>query len=464
MSGARLLGLCAVALALAACTRVFDAVTPNGTEMACTPQSTDPACAPSAWPIGIHTANSDPWLVAHNQVITSMNPAVLVLNFDNGASSDDTLSAAKTLRDALATGSTYHDYQGGDATLFMTYQILPIVDLTNNNPSNPPAPSGWSNPSSSLLPTTSTGEFDPTQLFSPGFADFGFTDPSSSPPRPLSLCELFEKGIVNEVWIQDGESDVAGGPQRRAPLYLERKQEYYENDSKIAGEFDQCVGGGTTVSCLSNITCGVTVRIAHLDPLVSLGGAGVGCDLEIRGWGIEGMWADVPALEPDAAAFLNQDFDTRFGVNFNGWPEICDPKSAAAGVTCVTYTTTTADGSTQTSASGVYSDSTPWTIDPFLQGCGSSQFPPNATLRGDFENTTSRVESRCEHFGLRDALGGGDTYQIYPASTVVMQDPTYTGCGGGWQIYWRQSMPGYQNQATASDGTPMKNWWPVLFY
>jgi hypothetical protein len=31
-------------------------------------------------------------------------------------------------------------------------------------------------------------------------------------------------------------------------------------------------------------------------------------------------------------------------------------------------------------------------------------------------------------------------------------------------FYWRQSMPGYQNKATATDKTPMKNWWPVLFY
>ena len=123
--------------------------------------------------------------------------------------------------------------------------------------------------------------------------------------------------------------------------------------------------------------------------------------------------------------------------------------------------TETNGGSTQTSASGVYTDSTPWTIHPFLQGCGSSQFPPNATLRGDFENTTSHVESRCEHFGLKDGPGGLDTYQIYPAATVVMQDlPTPTAAG--WTD-WRQSMPGYGNQAKTQTGQPMENWWPVLF-
>ena len=63
-----------------------------------------------------------------------------------------------------------------------------------------------------------------------------------------------------------------------------------------------------------------------------------------------------------------------------------------------------------------------------------------------------------------DNPAGGDLYQMYPAATLAAQAPTYVGCGGDWQIYWRQSMPGYQNKATARDGTPMKNWWPILFY
>ena len=37
-------------------------------------------------------------------------------------------------------------------------------------------------------------------------------------------------------------------------------------------------------------------------------------------------------------------------------------------------------------------------------------------------------------------------------------------CGGGWQVYWRQSFPGLGNQAIGADGRPMKNWWPFLFY
>ncbi|HEY2595771.1 MAG TPA: hypothetical protein VGK33_17910, partial [Chloroflexota bacterium] len=76
-------------------------------------------------------------------------------------------------------------------------------------------------------------------------------------------------------------------------------------------------------------------------------------------------------------------------------------------------------------------------------------------------------DARCEHFGLGDGPGGKDLYTSYSSAVVAGYDQMYTGtsaCPAGWQIYWRQSMPGYQNQARAIDGTPMKNWWPILFY
>src|SRR5262249_45604411 len=143
-------------------------------------------------------------------------------------------------------------------------------------------------------------------------------------------------------------------------------------------------GGSGSSGCLDDIICDVTVRLAHLDPA-----RGPGCDLEVRGWGIEGMWSALPAFSADANAFLNDDFDTRFGVRFAGWSDICDQ----AGSTCVTYPT-------PTEATGTYADMTRWTINPFLQGCGSTQFPPNATQRGDLANLATTVNSRCAHFGM----------------------------------------------------------------
>jgi hypothetical protein len=458
-------GLCALIclelVSSAACNQVWNAVTTED----CQPGSTSPECASTGWPTTDHGANSDPWLVTHNQVITSMRPNVLVLNFDNSVSSTDTMTTAKTLASALADGSSYQGYQDAAAPKFLQYTILPIVDLTNynpnnpsSNPNNPPVPPGWTNPSSSLLPTDSTGKFDPTQLFQAQFANFGFSDASL---QPLSLCQLFENGDVNEVWIQDGETDAMGGPQRRAPLYLERKQMYDDTGSAISGSFEDCIGGGSGVVCLDGISCNVTVRLVHIDP--TNGGEGVSCNLEVQGWGIEGMWKVLPSFQADAYAFLNRDFDTRFtGITFNGWPDICDLN----GTPCVSYPSDPTEFAAA-SPPGAAPGSPVWNIPSprFRQGCGSSQFQPNATLRGDFGNTTTNVESRCAHFGLGDAPDGTDAYETYPAATVAAQDQTYVGdCGGGWQIYWRQSMPGYQNHATARDGTPMKNWWPMLFY
>lgn len=454
------LWLCLGVSTVGACTQVFDAVTTED----CVPGSADLNCTPTGWPTDGHGANSDPWLVTHNQVINVMKPNVLVLNFDNNVSSAETLITAQTLAAALGVGSSYHGYQDPTVPPFLQYQILPIVDLTNynpnnptSNPNNPPAPGTWTNPSSTLLPTDSTGKFDPTQLFRAQFANFGFTDTSS---QPVSLCQLFEQGKVNEVWIQDGETDAMGGPQRRAPLYLERKQIYDDTGRAISGSFEDCIGGGSGVVCLDGISCDVTVRLVHIDP--TNGGEGVSCNLEVQGWGIEGMWKVLPSFQTDAYAFLNRDFDTRFPVTFSGWPDICDLN----GTLCVTYPTDPTQFAAASPA-GLVPPVPSWNIPSptFRQGCGSAQFQPNATLRGDFGNTTANVESRCAHFGLGDAPGGGDVYETYPAATVAAQDQTYVGdCGGGWQIYWRQSMPGYQNPAKASDGSPMKNWWPMLFY
>jgi hypothetical protein len=432
---AALAALWAIAGTGAACTRVVDAVTATGVGMVCAPGSADPGCAPTAWPTAGHAANSDPWLVTHDQVITEMRPNVLVLNFDAGQTSAQTMAYAQKVADALAAGSTYHGYADPTQSPFLAYQIAKVVDLTGVPP-----------PTVDGAPTT----LDPTALFSDARFPplYGYADGGGG---SLGLCDLFEQGIVNEVWIQDG-GDAQTSP--RAPLYAERKQRYDDNGAPIPGDFLPTVGGlsgGDAVFSL-NVPCKVTVRLAHLDPSPN---GGPGCDVEVRGWGIEGMWAALPrALAVDAGAFLNQDFNARFGLDFAGWPQLCTSSSS-----CVSYPSPNEAASTA-------DDATAFDIVPFLQGCGSSLFPPNATFRGDFQNQTV-VDSRCQHFGLRDGSNGLDAYLPYSSAVVQSYDQTYTGtsaCRAGWQIYWRQSMPGYRNQATASDGTPMKNWWPLLFY
>jgi hypothetical protein len=454
MSGARLLGLCAVALASAACTRVFDAVTASGPGMVCTQQSQDPDCQPTTWPTADHKANSDPWLVTHNQVITSMSPSVLVLNFDNGQMSTDAMTYAQSVADALGAGSAYHAYLGSSAPVpFLKYTIAKVVQLTDSM--TPGTVSAYT----PVVP--GTVKFDPTALFNDTplfdgttFAQhYGYDDGNGG---FLSLCDAFKAGKVNEVWIEDGGDDST---TPRAPLYAERKQQYKDNGAKIQGGFAQTIGGfigatgGTDAVSTLNVPCSVTVRLAHLDPS---GSGGKGCDVMVRGWGIEGMWTALPtALAADAYAFLNHDFNTTFGLPGAGWPEICGPASP-----CLSY---------QGQEHVLSASAAPFTFDVpnFRQGCGNVLFPPNASQYYDFDNATNKVDSRCAGFGL----GGpnGDQYEPYTADqTITNYDAMYTGtspCMAGWQIYWRQSMPGYQNQATVSvDGSPMPNWWPMLFY
>jgi hypothetical protein len=286
--------------------------------------------------------------------------------------------------------------------------------------------------------------FDTVALFvDPAFPeDYGFSDPTSPTPRWLSLCELFERGIINEVWILDGEPQT--GPH--APYNIDRKQVYDSAEVKVPGMFAAAAGGDVPL----DVACGVSVRLAHLDRFV-----GPGCDLFVRGRGIEDMGSALPSMQRNAQAFVNRDF-SKFGVRFSQWAEICPYRVTGD---CVTYPSPTV-------ATGTYSDGTTWTIDPFRQGCGSSEFSPNARFMND-SGSQVEVMSRCEHFGLREAAGGlEDLYSPYTYATVAAldADPRFRSCAGGWQIYWRQSVPGYQTKAVGEDGRPMGNWWPYLFY
>ncbi|HEY4187106.1 MAG TPA: hypothetical protein VGP07_18665, partial [Polyangia bacterium] len=293
------------------------------------------------------------------------------------------------------------------------------------------------------------------------FGDYYQIPDPVSPSRNLTLCELFERGVINEVWLSIGEAPPRGIDA------LERKQVYDANNKPIADRFEVSAGGGGD---LSGITCGVTVRIAHLSPL-----RGLGCDLDIRSWTMQAETTldTIPYLHDNALSFFNSDFKQRFqrfGITFDSWDELCTGSGDAAP--CVGYPT-------PTSVSGVMGNGGPsFTIDPFAQGCGTATFPPNARFRDDYLDTTPE-QSRCAHYGMGDGANGADIYEAYTADVsqgyVAQLDALASqvsgnlplpgvDCGGGWQVYFRQSIPGYQNKARDNQGLPMKNWWPFMFY
>src|SRR5205823_2732126 len=117
-------------------------------------------CPPTSWPTDGHGANSDPWIVQHHDSITQMSPRVLVLNFNNSVTSDRVRQTADRQVAAIAEGSRYHGYSDTTAPVFLNYQITKVVDLTDH-----PVPANASNPSSTLLPVTTSGAFDPVALF-----------------------------------------------------------------------------------------------------------------------------------------------------------------------------------------------------------------------------------------------------------------------------------------------------------
>jgi hypothetical protein len=434
-------------LATAHCgSRVVDAVdlgqTPGG-------------AAQVIWPTPTHGANSDPWLALNHDSLVEMRPRVLVLDFYNHLDLEQAQQQVAEKIEAISVGSRYRGYADSTAFSFLNYTVVKLVDLTDHPP---PAVSQFE--SSTLLPVDASGAFDASALFTPAFAaNYGYPDPDN-PSQSLTLCQLFEHGIINELWLMTGDETTS----RRPPLTAEMKQVYDADSRAIAGSFED-----TGYQPFPPLHCNVTARLAYVSPV-----RGVDCDLVPRSAGMEntalGSPPAIPYLKDNASDFFNGDFTTRDGTTFNSWADLvaqgtngwCTSEASA----CIAYPSETVVPAVVPAASGTFPDGSSWGMSPFVQGCGTSHFPPNARFEWDYGNTQN-VRARCEHYAMHDAAGG-DVLVGYSSDMTSVASYTQQfgddGCGGGWQVYYRQSMPGLHNLARAIDGSPMKNWWPFLFY
>jgi hypothetical protein len=62
-------------------------------------------------------------------------------------------------------------------------------------------------------------------------------------------------------------------------------------------------------------------------------------------------------------------------------------------------------------------------------------------------------------------LGTGKDRPVpYTDAKSQRYDGIAPDCEGGWQVYWRQSFPGFATTAVGRDRTPLHSWWPYLFY
>jgi hypothetical protein len=397
------------------------------------------------WPNDQSQAMSDPWLVAHHDELRQMQPRVLVLNFANSittAQVDEFVN--NRVFPGIREGSRYHGYSDPAAPAFLAPKLVGIVDLTDAFP-----PIGWNSPNSTKLPLKATltaadqYRFDYSALFTQAFADeMAIPDPND-PTRNLTMCELFETGDVHDVWLNTNDDP---GDRPLVAEEIDNAQRYDDTLTAIPGQFQRCGGNG----CFAPEDvppCKVSVRFGGLTM-----SRGPGCKLHATGHAFEGRALRViPYLITNFAHYGNYDFATRLGAPFASWYQACTSAAPCVAVTGDDNVSWRAS----TGQTGVFS--------PFGQGCGNVHFAPNSRTDYDMKNP-SPVLATCEHFGLHDGPGGSDLATLVSPDTWASLDGIAPDCGDGWNVYWRQSMPGLGNHATAADGTPMKNWWPFLFY
>jgi hypothetical protein len=94
------------------------------------------------------------------------------------------------------------------------------------------------------------------------------------------------------------------------------------------------------------------------------------------------------------------------------------------------------------------------TIQPYVPACQNVHFAPNS--RNHYDDASPQVQaSTCENFRMRNGTNGQDKREVFSTSKFSAYNSLAPDCGGGWVMYWMQSMPGYNNQALDASGQPM---------
>ena len=396
------------------------------------------------WPNASSSANSDAWLAAHHDELVGMRPNVMLLDFYNPWAVDQARALALDRIATIAVASRYHGYSDPNAAAFLNYQLAPVIDLTDHPP---PAPATRQFDASTNYPVDATGAFDMSALFGSSFAAyFGVPDPTN-PSRDLTLCELFEQGIVNELWILAGDER---NTVRKPPLMVESKQVYDAQNHAVPGVFDPNTGYQPFIAP----ACKVTVRIAALSPT-----SGVDCDLVPAVGGHREHARRHPLPRRKRGRLLQRQLrgPRRCPLQQLGGARQHGPRRVLAHRGLAVP-----DGDERLRRLRQWHR-----VDdrPLPAGLRDRALPSERD-QGMGLRKREEVQSRCEHYGMHDGLGAGDVTNAYSDAVVSAYSQLYGNdqCGGGWQIYLPQSMPGLDNHAVAADGSPMKNWWPFLFY
>src|SRR5262249_28824658 len=158
--------------------------------------------------------------------IVQLQPRVLVIDLEQTANSQTLIDEHIA---ALKEATSFHKFKNAAAQPTVSYQFVKTVQ----------APKGTG--------TTINYASWNTQAF----ADSNLQIPAPVNPTGgnLTLCGLFEKGVINEVWCMASTTPKCGETQ-------ESKQVYDMNNNKVANKFANASNGDV----ITNLGCKVTVR------------------------------------------------------------------------------------------------------------------------------------------------------------------------------------------------------------
>jgi hypothetical protein len=418
---------------------------------------------PTEWPNAVSSASSDTWLSVNHASIQKLKPRVLVLNFDNSRDNTAVAALANAEVAGLKEGSRARGYLDSSAQPMLEYQIDKVVDVRDH-----PIPPGWTLKTSSLYPRRPNPAgfnygTDYAQLFNSTFAArYGYADPAH-PGQFLSLCQLSDMGKIHDVWmVFDPDSDV--GREVSAAEILEWSPVYDLNRNKT-GAWNQCAGNG----CFDNDVphCAGSLRIGFINA-----NRGAGCFIHGEGHGMESKLAGgstIPSVTPYFKEFANFDLDTRYGLPFDSWyalpytnPAPPEPNSPCDYIKWTSSSSIQWTNVDQPQVCTTEASRTP--LNPYVPRCGAVHFPPNARRHYDDDNVFT-VLSTCQGWRRHEGAGGQDLARNFSRATFVQYDNLVGGdCEGGWQVWWRQNMPGYNSGLKDNANQPMLSWFPFLFY
>jgi hypothetical protein len=419
------------------------------------------ASAPTTWPNAVSSASSDAWLSANHASIQKLQPRVLLLNFDNTRDNATVTAAANNIIAGFTEGSRPRGYLDAAAAPMLEFQIAKTVDLRDH-----PAPPGWTKKTSTLLPRRSNPAgfnwgVDYAQFFNSTYAArFGFPDPAH-PGQFLSLCQLSDQGKVHDVWMAfDPDSD----PTESSAAEILEWAPIYDTSRNKTSSWNQCAGNG----CFDNDVphCAGSLRIGFMNL-----NRGPGCFIHGHGHGMEHKLSEgftIPSVGPDFREFADFDLDTKYNLPFQSWYALPydnpDPPEPSSPCDYIKWTGPTSIQWTNVPKPAVCTSEVPRTpLNPYRPVCGSVHFAPNARRHYDDFNTFT-VTSTCQGWRRHEGAGGADLGRGFSLSTFSQYNNLAPDCEGGFQVWWRQNMPGFNSGIKDNLNQPMLSWFPFLYY